>query len=73
MQSFGAAQYPLLQPMQAARQKIREFKLDTVIFTKKKIKYMLKNTHEYHTFLLPSHHHSDIQGPWCSDRVCNQA
>ena len=29
MQSFGAAQYPLKQPVQAARQKIQEFKLDT--------------------------------------------
>ena len=37
MQSFGAAQYPLLQPMQAAKQKTREFQLDELYFIKKTI------------------------------------
>jgi hypothetical protein len=63
MQSFGAAQYPLLQPMQAARQKIQEFKLDINHNLLKEIINNLENTHEYHTFLLPSHRHSDIQVP----------
>ena len=35
MQSFGAAQYPLLQPVQAAKQKKQEFQLDKLYLIKK--------------------------------------